>query len=194
MRVLGATAFHFDVAVMKRPLLPCNCGSQTQLSKSVWGQMPPPPPPPPPHFIYPFLLLAVTSLRPASSLMWAEQALAQTPNRQGHVANWVLAGHLLLPSEQEEKQKTAASSAETMGKRSEMPLLLAASEGKRGERKPFNPQGRQRENRGLGLLGCSSRDPCSSKGLPLQEQTLPFKQHATPWVRHFLSLEGWLWN
>lgn len=49
MRVRGATAFHFDMARLKRPLLPCNCGSQTQLSKSEWGQMPPTTPHPHTH-------------------------------------------------------------------------------------------------------------------------------------------------
>jgi len=36
-------------------------------------------------------------------------------------------------------QKTAASSAEAMGRKSKMPPLSVAREGKTGKRKPFNP-------------------------------------------------------
>lgn len=73
-----------------------------------------------------------------------------------------------------------ASSAAAMGRRSEMPLLLAGSEGKRGEPKPFNPQGRQREKRGLGVFGCSGGDPRTVEGTPHPRANAPIQAPRPP--------------
>lgn len=92
------------------------------------------PPPPPPqkytHTSFIILLTCCLFTRPSRSVMWLYTERLGPLGWDGHVSNWALAGHLLLPSEQEEKQKTATSSVEAMGK-SEMPLQLAASEGKK---------------------------------------------------------------
>lgn len=180
MLVRIATAFQFNKTGLKRPLLACNCGSQTQLSKFVWGQMPTPTPP---HFVYPFLLLAVTSVRLISDVGW-------TWSDSDRLLRWTCC---LLSS-----CWSIASSKWAKRKRENCYLICwghGKKNEKRGEQKPFNLQGEQWEKRGLGLFGCSSGDPHRSEGLWLQEQMLPLRQHATPQVWHFLSLGGgWLWN
>lgn len=83
-------------------------------------------------------------------------------------------------------RKSAASSAEAMGRRVEMVLPWALAQGKTDQRKLFNPQGKPWDKRGLGLLGGSSRALRWGQDLGLEEQSDSFKQHAAPWCLHFL--------
>lgn len=206
MRPRGATAFHFDMAWLKRPLLPCNCGSQTQLSKSVWGQMLPRPPAHThkcahahtntPHaqartytpFIYPFSLARCLFTWRLNLWCRAAQAASRTPDWEGHVANWILAGHLLLPSEQEEKKNPKKTETENsqlvcrgLGKkRNATPVASKWGEEEASESHLIRREERQ-EKRGLGLFGSLQQGSAQQRGSPAPRANAPIQA-----ARHLL--------